>query len=75
MAKKKNGQENELIEVETIPERFKEPLTIANSIYASDEHDKTLYHTKALLNQSQEPKFEGYRYFGCGDAGFYYVKS
>jgi hypothetical protein len=64
MAKKKNGQDNELIEVEVIPERFK--ATIG---------EKKLYHVKANLNQSQEPVIEGYTYFGCGDFGFYYVKS
>ena len=61
---KKAVKENVLTKVETISERFKDIMG-----------GKELYHTNALLNQSQEPEFPGYSYFGCGDFGFYYVKS
>jgi hypothetical protein len=65
MAKsKKEVSKNVLKSVDEIPERFK--ATIG---------EKKLYHTKSLINQAQEPTFEGYTYFGCGDFGFYYVKS
>jgi len=65
MAKsKKKVSKNVLKSVDEIPERFK--ATIG---------EKKLYHIKADLNQSQEPVIEGHTYSGCGDFGFYYVKS
>jgi hypothetical protein len=65
MSKTKVKEEvNDLVELEVIPERFK--ATIGS---------KKLFYTKSLPNQSQEPEIEGYTYYGCGDNGFYFVKS
>lgn len=66
MAKKKNGEVEtpELVEVETIPERFKGKVQPGE-----------LYHLESEPNQVKEPEISGYKYYGCGDHGFYYVKN